>query len=74
MSRQINVRAADAVHERLERVAAALDAKEPVGTEPMGRTGAARVALLRGLAMLEAELGLATKPPRTTGRRNKGTA
>ena len=71
MNRQINVRAADSVHDRLERVAAALDAKEPEGTEPMGRTGAARVALLRGLAVLEAELGLAAKPA-VTGRQKKG--
>jgi hypothetical protein len=37
----------------------------------MGRTGAARVALLRGLAMLEAELGRTTKPPETVQQKKR---
>jgi hypothetical protein len=58
MNPQVNLRLATTVHDRLERVGRALDAQAPVGTDPTGKTGAAKRALLTGLADLEAQLGL----------------
>lgn len=65
MNPQVNLRLATTVHDRLERVGHALDAQAPMGADPTGKNGAAKLALLTGLAQVEAQLGLdAAKPKR----------
>jgi hypothetical protein len=69
MKAQVNLRLADSVHERLDRLGRAIDGQAPPGSEPTGKTGAAKLALLTGLAQMEAQFGLASPKPQASKRR-----
>lgn len=63
---QVNVRLPPAVHDRLTRLAEALDARALDGARPLGKTGAATFALLSGLAAAERDLDIAPEPTKRT--------
>ena len=56
-NQQVSIRLTPDVHERLARAGRTLDASAPKGAAPIGKLGAARLALLHGLASIEARKG-----------------